>query len=117
MAINATKLGETVNSTLDPLGKIIFGNTGAPDISQATPATIIGNLVAYLFGFLGVIFLVLAIYGGILWMTAQGNEEQSTKARKIITQAIVGLLITLAVGSLYVLIRVLLGVVGVAAPV
>ena len=117
MAINATKLGETVNSRLGPLGKVIFGANNVPDVSQATPATIIGQLVAYFFGLLGVIFLVLAIYGGMLWMTAAGNEEKATKGRTIITQAVVGLFVTLAVGAIYVLVRVFLGQVGVATPI
>ena len=70
----ATGFGASGNLSdkLNSVGTAIFG-VNKPEINQNTPATIIGNLVAYLFGFLGVIFLVLAIYGGILWMTAQGN--------------------------------------------
>jgi hypothetical protein len=44
----------------------------------------------------GTIFLVLTVYAGILWMTAQGNDEKVTKAKDIVTQAIIGLAITLA---------------------
>lgn len=101
-------LGNAINSTLNPLGKVLF-STNRPEVSQNTPAAIAGSLVAYLFAFLGVIFLVLAVYGGILWMTAAGNEEKATKGRTVITQAVVGLLVTLAVGSIYVTVRWILG--------
>lgn len=44
----------------------------------------------------GTIFLVLTVYAGILWMTAAGNEDQVTKAKDIVSQAVIGLAITLA---------------------
>ena len=46
---------------------------------------------------LGVIFLVLMVYGGYLWMTAAGNEDKVTKAKNLMTAAIIGLIIV--VGS------------------
>jgi hypothetical protein len=53
----------------------------------------IGGIINAALSFLGVIFLLLMIYGGYLWMTAAGNEEQVGKAKKIMTSAIVGLII------------------------
>ncbi len=47
-------------------------------------------------GLLGTLFLILIMYGGFLWMTDRGNEEQVLKARKIITGAIIGLIIVLS---------------------
>ena len=64
--------------------------------STGTPkslALIIGDLLRGLFGLLGTVFLVLIIYGGFLWMTAAGNDENISKAKKIITQAAIGLLV------------------------
>ena len=45
--------------------------------------------------FVGVLFMILLIYGGILWMTSAGNEQQAEKAKNIITQSVVGLLVVL----------------------
>ena len=56
----------------------------------------IGDIVQAVLSFLGVIFLVLMIYGGYLWMTARGNEEQVTKAKNLITAAIIGLIIVIS---------------------
>lgn len=44
-------------------------------------------------GLLGVIAVILIIYSGMLWMTAGGKEEQITKAKKIIIQSIIGIII------------------------
>lgn len=57
--------------------------------------TILGNVVGAALSFVGVLFLLLMIYGGVLWMTAQGNEQQVEKARNLIISAIIGLIIVL----------------------
>jgi len=44
----------------------------------------------------GVIFLVLMIYGGFLWMTAGGNSTQVDKAKNIIITSIIGTVIIAA---------------------
>jgi len=35
------------------------------------------------------------MYGGFLWMTAAGNEQQIEKAKKILTSSVVGLVIVI----------------------
>ena len=55
--------------------------------------TTIGKMINGALGFVGIIFLVLMIYAGYLWMTAGGNEEQVSKAKKIIRASIIGLII------------------------
>ncbi|MCF7820684.1 MAG: pilin [Candidatus Pacebacteria bacterium] len=60
------------------------------------PEVIISTILYTLFGFLGVLFIALIIYGGIQWMTASGNDEQVTKAKKVLKSAIIGLVIVLA---------------------
>ena len=56
----------------------------------------IGTIVGAVLAFVGVIFLILMIYGGFLWMTAGGNEQQVDKAKNLITAAIIGLIIIFA---------------------
>ncbi len=56
----------------------------------------IGSIVNSIIGLVGVIFLGLAIYGGFLWMNAQGDEKQVGKAIGIIKSAVIGLILTLA---------------------
>jgi amino acid transporter len=55
-----------------------------------------GAVIYSLLSLLGIVFLGLTIYGGILWMTAEGKEDQVEKAKKTITQALIGLVIIFA---------------------
>ena len=52
--------------------------------------------VKFVLSFLGVLFLILMIYGGYTWMMAAGNDEQIKKARDIIKAAVIGLIIVAA---------------------
>lgn len=58
--------------------------------------TTIGSLISVLLGFLGVIFLILIIYAGLLWMTAAGNEDNVKKAKSILLNSVIGLVILLS---------------------
>lgn len=69
---------------------------GAHYNTTATFESIIGTIITMVLGLLGVIFLILAIYGGYNWMMARGNEEMVDKAKKTITNAIIGLAVVLA---------------------
>ncbi|MCK5060944.1 hypothetical protein KAR28_00170 [Candidatus Parcubacteria bacterium] len=60
------------------------------------PAEIVGQVIKILLSLLGIVFLILLIYGGYIWMTDRGEEKQATKARDIIRNAIIGLIIVLA---------------------
>lgn len=55
----------------------------------------ISLVVTAVLSLVGTVFLVLTIYAGILWMTAQGKDEQIEKAGSIIKATIIGLFITL----------------------
>ena len=59
-------------------------------------STRLGSIIGTLLSFLGVIFMVLVIYAGVLWMTARGAEAQVDKAKDILVNAIIGLILVLA---------------------
>jgi amino acid transporter len=65
-----------------------------------TPGDIAATAIKTILGLLGIIFVVLIVYSGFQWMTAQGNEEKVTKARETISRAIIGLLIVIAAWSI-----------------
>ncbi len=56
---------------------------------------IAGTIINIALSLLGVVFLGLMVYGGYLWMTARGNEQQVEKAKNTIITAIIGLVIVL----------------------
>jgi hypothetical protein len=57
---------------------------------------IVGALIGVFLSLLGVIFLCLVIYGGFIWMTAGGNEGKVLKAKRILQDAIIGLIIVMS---------------------
>jgi hypothetical protein len=67
-----------------------------PGAASGFLATKTGSIIGTALSFLGVIFLLLTITGGIMWMTAGGNTEQVGKAKNLITSAIIGLVIVFA---------------------
>ncbi len=84
--------------------------------STDTPAVIIGKIIAAALSFLGVIFFILMIYGGFIWMTARGNDQEAQKAKDLITNAIIGLVIVLAAYAITLFVASSLGS-GAATPV
>ncbi len=61
---------------------------------------IIGGFIKQAIGLLGIILVVLIIYAGFLWMTAQGNEDKVKKAKAIISNAVVGMVLIFAAYAL-----------------
>jgi cysteine-rich repeat protein len=51
------------------------------------------RIIQAILGFLGIIALVLVLYGGWVWMTAGGNAEKISLAKKILVNAAIGLVI------------------------
>ncbi|MFH1170964.1 MAG: pilin [bacterium] len=53
------------------------------------------NIINWILGLLGIIAVIMILYAGFQWMTAGGNEDKVGSAKKIISAAIVGLIIIL----------------------
>ncbi|MCD4762302.1 pilin [bacterium] len=85
-----------LNSTGQESGHVVKTGETASWFQSASLSQIIGRMVKALLSLLGVIFLVLTIYGGFTWMMARGNEQEVTKAQGILQTAIIGLIIVLA---------------------
>ena len=58
--------------------------------------TSIMQVINVILSFLGIIALIIILWGGFMWMTAGGNEEKVTKARQMLVAGVVGLAIVLA---------------------
>ncbi|MEA3463467.1 MAG: pilin [Patescibacteria group bacterium] len=63
---------------------------------EQTLPEIIGKVISIILAFLGVLFLILMIYGGYIWMMARGNEQEVEKAKNIIKNALIGLVVVLS---------------------
>jgi cytochrome bd-type quinol oxidase subunit 2 len=63
--------------------------------SVNSPEYYVGLILSIIFSVLGLVFLILTMYAGIKWMTAQGNNSQIESAKDTLTRAIIGLVICL----------------------
>lgn len=84
----------------DYVGETAFSAGYETDSTAADYVTVISSVIQTVLSLLGVIFLILLIYGGFLWMTARGNEQQVEKAKEVMYSSIVGLIIILAAYSI-----------------
>lgn len=57
---------------------------------------VVAGIINVSLGLLGIVFVVLLVYAGFLWMTANGNEDNIAKAKKTIFAAILGLVLILS---------------------
>jgi len=69
-----------------------LGTGSAADAGSQLPV-MVGSIIRVVLSLLGIIFVVLMVYAGFLWMTARGEKDQVTKAKDIIRNSIIGLII------------------------
>ncbi|MFH1089598.1 MAG: IPT/TIG domain-containing protein [Candidatus Uhrbacteria bacterium] len=80
----------------------LFGGTnGANFASTAGLANVslvllIANIIRVALGFVGVVAVCFVIYAGFLWTTAGGEEEKIKKAKAVMKNALIGLVIILS---------------------
>lgn len=63
-------------------------------------ATKAGQIIGVVLSFVGVLFFILMIYAGILWMTASGNEQQISTAKGLLINAAIGMIIVFSAYAL-----------------
>jgi hypothetical protein len=94
--------GSKSKDYLEKIGEEGFKTSGPPE--EGTLQKTIFKIINYVLGFLGIVFIALIIYGGLVWMTSMGNEQKIEQARKILINAAIGLAIVLAAYALSVFI-------------
>jgi hypothetical protein len=70
--------------------------TNELNFATGDPRTAALSLVKLLMTFLGIIAVVILLYGGFLWMTAAGNEDKVDQSKKLILAAVIGLIVILS---------------------
>ena len=64
-------------------------------LSADDPRIVAAKIVRVALGFLGIVALAIVLYGGFLWMTSAGNEETINKAKRVLVNGLIGLIIIL----------------------
>jgi hypothetical protein len=74
-----------------------LGETGLENSLGGTPELpqLVGNLITAILALLGVIFVAFIIYAGFKWMTSNGDSAKVDKAKAMIVQSTIGLIIML----------------------
>lgn len=84
-----TLAASLIDSTDNP--DIISGATGG----ESSIKELVKTMLNFALSFLGFVATVMVIYGGILYVTSAGNDENVGKAKKILLYAVVGIVIIL----------------------
>lgn len=79
----------------DPFG-VNKVESGELPLSNAEPTEVVIKIINIALGFLALIAVILILVGGFQWMTAGGNDDKVAKAKKLITNGLIGLIIIAA---------------------
>jgi cytochrome bd-type quinol oxidase subunit 2 len=75
---------------------IVYAQGGVPtdiELKQNDFRSAMVNILNYVLTFVGLIAVAMLIYGGFVYLTSSGNEEQTRKAKSIILYAIIGIIV------------------------
>lgn len=70
---------------------------------------IVLTIVNFFLTFLGLLAVIMVIYGGFLYVSSAGNEENVNKAKKILLYAVIGIVVIIVS---FALVNTLLGAAG-----
>ncbi len=89
-----------------------FGVQAPSRIASATGGTgdfkgLLLTIINSFLGFLGVLAVIMVIYGGFMYITGSGDPAKADKGKKVITYAIIGIVVILIS---FALINTVLGV-------
>ncbi|MEA1962842.1 MAG: IPT/TIG domain-containing protein, partial [Patescibacteria group bacterium] len=80
------------------------GNLGLQETSETDVKAFIVNIIRYVLTFLGIIAVVMVMYGGFVWMTSNGHPDRIQKAKNILIAAVIGLIIVLSAFAIVIFI-------------
>ena len=98
-ALIAPKLAFAQTLTKDEL---FGGSSGGTDfatsagLGDADLTDSIARIIRTVMGFLGIVAVVIILFGGFKWMTSGGSEDKVNEAKKLIISGIIGLVIVLS---------------------
>jgi len=84
----------TTPSSVNLSGVLTEAGTNA-SLGTRTIGEIVANIIQVVLGILGVVFLILIIYSGFLWMSAAGNDEKIKSAQGHLRNAVIGAVIVI----------------------
>jgi len=83
----------SAQNTTDPFGVNAADTTG---LGNQDLMETINGIIQVILGFLGILAVIIILWGGFIWMTAMGDEGKVDTAKKLIVSGIVGIIIILS---------------------
>ena len=80
-------------TTSNPLKLLNETSKEAGVSTQRELPEVIGSIIQWVLGIVGIILLVMFVYGGVLYATSAGNEDKLETAKKVMLYAILGIVI------------------------
>lgn len=87
--IAATPANAQVDAGLAEVGQTV-------KLSSTDPRTIAVRIINIGLGVIGIVLVALILYAGFIWMTSAGEPDKVGKAKKILINAVIGLVIILS---------------------
>ena len=86
------------STTFTPIGTsdLGIGYGTAVGLTTQDIRITIASIIRDALGLLGIVAVVIILYGGMLWMIARGDDKQVEKAKNLMIQGVIGLAIILA---------------------
>lgn len=96
-ALIGLALGIAAPSFLKEIGGALGWINVAPAVA-ATPSliTVAGKVLNFLLSLVGVIAVIMMVIGGLMYLTAGGDESKAEVGKKIVTYAVIGVVVSLA---------------------
>jgi hypothetical protein len=99
IALSLVVLGVLTFALFAPTNAIEFDPNGtykeALDLPDSNPRSLATQTIQWALGLLGLVAVVMIIFGGFMWMTSAGNEQRVTKGKEILQWAVIGLVVIL----------------------
>lgn len=100
-AITASMIGLAIGIAAPSFLKEISGILGWTSSSAAVTAAptlleIIQNVLNFLLSLVGVLAIVMLVWGGVMYLTSAGDEKRADTAKSIVKWAIIGIAVALA---------------------
>lgn len=84
------------NTVMGLLNRVGSGAQYDTNVTVDSYPVIVGNIIKTFLSLLGVIFIILTFYAGYLWMTASGDAEKLNKAKELLKNSVIGLIIVVS---------------------
>src|SRR5680860_85558 len=93
LSIISTLAYSLVNASTTFAQDETWGAAAAPTGVATNIRDVMKDLTDWVLGFIAIIATLVIIYGGILYMTAGGNDDAVGKAKKTISYGIIGMVV------------------------